>query len=48
MNPIYGRDIEELGASSDEHEDFIRRRKLKRREVHWIHKFFDWDMHVNS
>ena len=48
MDPIYDRDIEELENSSDEHEDITRRRKETTREDHWIHKVFDWDMHVKQ
>ena len=48
MDPIYDRDIEELENSSDEHEDFMRRRDDTTREDHWIHKVFDWNAHVKQ
>ena len=49
MDPIYDGDIEELENSSDEHEDFMRRRNDDTtREDPWIHKVFDWSAHVKQ
>ena len=48
MDPLYDRDIEELESSSDEHEEFIKRRNSNTRDVHWIHKVFDWNQHVKQ